>query len=57
MRCRECSEDVAEMFTAVLMNPEVKVLVVPRAVVEVCLEALDIALEFDQEEEGDCNEH
>lgn len=57
MRCRGCSEGVAELFTAALMNPEVRVMILPRDVVEVCLEALDIALKVDQEKEGDCNEH
>lgn len=56
MRCRGCSEAVVEIFTAALLKPDMAVLIVPRTIVEICLEALDIALQAEQEN-GDCQEN
>lgn len=41
MRCEDCTKAVADMFTNALMRDDWQVLIVPRDVVEICLEALD----------------
>jgi hypothetical protein len=41
MRCEDCSKAVADIFTTALIRDDWAVLIVPRDVVEICLEALD----------------